>query len=160
MNTSQPELTSGVNRGATDEIVPVPRLVRAGLAYMALGGVLVGAWALFAPDSFYRDFPGFGRQWVAVDGPYNEHLLRDVGSLNLALALITAVAAVRLGPTMIRAVCAGWLVYSVPHLAYHAAHRSGLTSTDFVAEILSLSMNLIVPACLLVTLALAQPRRR
>ena len=35
---------------------------------------------------FYDDFPGLGRSWVAADGPYNEHLVRDVGALNLALA--------------------------------------------------------------------------
>src|SRR5204863_9093052 len=106
--------------------IPAHRWVQSGLIAMPVGGVLVGAWALFAPESFYRDFPGLGRHWVSVDGPFNEHLLRDVGGLNLALALITAVAAWRLGPTMIRAVCAGWLVYSVPHALYHAGHGSGL----------------------------------
>ena len=30
--------------------------------------------------------------WVAVDGPFNEHLVRDVGALNLALAFVAAMA--------------------------------------------------------------------
>ena len=46
-----------------------------------------------APKSFYEDFPGAGRVWVAVDGPYNEHLVRDVGSLNLALAFVAVAGA-------------------------------------------------------------------
>ena len=37
------------------------------------------------PAAFYDDFPGLGRMWVAPDGPYNQHLVRDVGELNLAL---------------------------------------------------------------------------
>ena len=51
-------------------------------------GAFVGAWALAAPRSFYDGFPmpGLLGAWVASDGPYNEHLVRDVGSLYLALA--------------------------------------------------------------------------
>ena len=48
------------------------------------GNLGVGLQALFTPRSFYDDFP-LGRGWVAMDGPYNQHLVRDVGSLNLAL---------------------------------------------------------------------------
>jgi hypothetical protein len=44
-----------------------------------------------------RDFPGAGRSWVAPDGPFNEHLARDVGVLNLALAVVTIAAAVEDG---------------------------------------------------------------
>ena len=49
-------------------------------------GAFVGVWALIAPQSFYDAFPsiGFGA-WVGVDGPFNEHLIRDVGALYLAL---------------------------------------------------------------------------
>ena len=49
-----------------------------------------------SPQSFYDDFPGLGRAWVSVDGPYNEHLVRDVGALNLALLVLFVVAWVRL----------------------------------------------------------------
>ena len=55
------------------------------LAFSAFG---VGVQAEFFPRSFYDDFP-FGRGWVAMDGRYNEHLIRDFGALNLALLVLT-----------------------------------------------------------------------
>ena len=51
------------------------------LIIVGIGNAVVGLWAAVAPQSFYDDFPGAGRHWVAVDGPYNEHLVRDVGVL-------------------------------------------------------------------------------
>lgn len=61
---------------------------RAALWLLTSTTLVVGAWALLAPASFYRAFP-LGRAWVAVDGPFNEHLLRDVGGLFLALTVVT-----------------------------------------------------------------------
>ena len=57
-------------------------------------GAFVGAWALLAPRAFYDTFPssGFG-PGVGVDGPFNEHLIRDVGALYLALVGAGVVAA-------------------------------------------------------------------
>src|SRR5688572_27271132 len=89
---------------------------RAALAWLAGGGIVVGAWALLAPASFYGDF-GLFQAWVALDGPYNEHLIRDVGGLNLGMAVLT-VAALRLHDARLdMAVALAWLVYGVPHLA-------------------------------------------
>ena len=65
---------------------------RLALGILAAAALVVGAWAQFAPASFYTSFPG-GRGWVAVDGPYNEHLIRDIGGLNLALAVMALAAA-------------------------------------------------------------------
>lgn len=65
-----------------------PRVgTRAGLIYLALSFLPIGIWAQFWPQSFYNDFPGLGRAWVRIDGPFNEHLIRDVGGLNLGLGL-------------------------------------------------------------------------
>jgi hypothetical protein len=49
---------------------------------------MVGGWVSLAPTLFFADFPGAGRSWVSPLGPYNEHLVRDVASLNLALAAL------------------------------------------------------------------------
>lgn len=62
--------------------------MRAVFAYLALQSVVVGAWALLAPRSFY-DFPDAGRSWVSVDGPHNEHLLRDVGDRELSQWIVS-----------------------------------------------------------------------
>jgi hypothetical protein len=75
---------------------------RAMLALAALVSVQLGLWAAPAPRSFYDDFPGGGRSWVSADGPYNEHLVRDFGSLNLAIAVVLAVAAWTTLPTLVR----------------------------------------------------------
>ena len=61
---------------------PVKRI---GLVILALSSGPIGLWATFAPKSFYEDFPGGGRHWVQLDGPYNHHLVTDFGALNLAL---------------------------------------------------------------------------
>ena len=69
-------------------------LVRVALGYLAVVTAQIGFWALLAPRSFYDSFPGLGRAWISIDGPYNDHLIRDVGALNLALLVVLVVAAV------------------------------------------------------------------
>jgi hypothetical protein len=124
------------------------------LGYLAISGALVGVWAGFAPRSFYDDFPGLGRVWVAVDGPYNEHLVRDVGWLNLALTVATIWAAVTLARALVVGVLAAWLVTGVPHLGYHVANLGGLGTGDRVGELASLALAPVLAGVLLVLVAL------
>ena len=119
------------------------------LAIMAATYGLVGAWAAFAPRSFYDDFPGGGRHWVSADGPYNEHLVRDVGVLNLALALVVVVAAVQLGVTLVRLAAGASLVYGLPHFVYHLRHLDLYSSSDQVANVFSLGLGVVAPVLLL-----------
>jgi hypothetical protein len=126
------------------------RLMRLGLIVLGFPALVIGVWAAFAPRSFYEDFPGLGRMWVAPDGPYNEHLVRDVGELNLALVVVTAIAAFTLVPTLVRAVLAGWIVYSVPHLVYHLRNMSPFSSDDQVSIGASLALVPILAVVLLV----------
>ncbi len=46
----------------------------------------------FAPISSYDAFPGLGLSWLPQLGPYNEHLVKDVGAMLLALAVLSVVA--------------------------------------------------------------------
>jgi hypothetical protein len=125
---------------------PLVRLALAGLAFVALQ---LGVWATVAPHSFYTSFPGGGRHWVAVDGPYNEHLMRDFGGLNLALALVT-IAALVVGTRALVATAAGaWLVWSVPHIAYHAANLGVYGTSDQVANMFTLALAVVIPILLL-----------
>jgi hypothetical protein len=128
-------------------------VVRVGLAVLAIQGAVLGVWAGFAPRSFYDDFPGLGRHWVMVDGPYNEHLVRDVGWLNLALTVVTVWAMVTLARALVLATLVAWLVADLPHLGYHAAHLDGLSTGDGTAEIISLALGPAVAAALLVLVA-------
>lgn len=93
--------------------------LRIGLLLLAAAPIAVGTWALFIPRSFYDDFPVTGRHWVSSLPPYNEHLVRDVGALNLALGVLLATAAILLGRRLVRASLIAWLVYAVPHFAFH-----------------------------------------
>jgi hypothetical protein len=126
------------------------RVVRIGLAVLAAIGLMVGVWAAFFPRSFYDDFPSGGRVWVAVDGPYNEHLVRDVGELNLALAVAAIVAAVTLARWAVVAAAAAWAVNALPHLVYHLRHLDLYDTTDQVANVASLVGALVLPVVVLV----------
>ena len=127
------------------------RLVeRAILIYLTFAGLLVGVWATLFPQSFYDDFPGLGRVWVAVDGPYNEHLVRDVGQLSLAIALVSGAAAVTMVPLLVRVAAAAWLVNAVPHFVYHLRHLDSYDSTDKAGNVLSLGLLVALPIVVLV----------
>jgi nucleoside-diphosphate-sugar epimerase len=128
----------------------VPATVRLGLWAMALFALLAGIQQQFAPRSFFDNFPGFGMQWVSVDGPYNEHLLRDLGGANLTLALVTLYAIIRPAAGLVRAVAAATLVAQVPHFIYHAAHLDVLPTTlDRVLQTTALSLTLAIPLLVL-----------
>jgi hypothetical protein len=120
------------------------------IVIIAAGNALVGPWATLAPESFYDNFPGGGRHWVAVDGPFNEHLVRDVGSLNMALVAVAIAVLVRPSRYLIQVLAIAELVYSAPHFLYHATHLDHYGSTDKVALMVSLSVTILAPVALLV----------
>ena len=122
---------------------------RVGLGYLTLVSVQIGLWAQFAPRSFYDDFPGLGRAWVSVDGPYNEHLVRDVGGLYLALTVLLVGAIVTLSRTMIVVACIAVLVSGVPHFVYHVLNRDDLSTGDLAASLTGLALFAAVPVALL-----------
>jgi hypothetical protein len=103
------------------------------LAALAASGLVLGLWAQFAPHDFYSSFP-FGRGWVAADGPYNEHLVRDFGGLNLALAAVTIGALVTGDRWWALGVGVGWLLFAVPHFVYHATHMDPFSGGDLVGN--------------------------
>ena len=123
---------------------------RIGLVYLAVGYALVGFWAAFAPRSFYTDFPGAGRHWISPDGPFNQHLIRDVGELNLALMVVVLAAGVTLSLPLVRAALLATLVNGVLHVVYHVGHVDMFSSSDQVAIIGSLVLAPVVALVLLV----------
>lgn len=126
----------------------------------ALIGAYVGGWAALDPRSFYDSFPGLGLIWISIDGPWNEHLVRDVGTLYLGLAAATALAAAQRTEASAvvasRVIGLAWLVFSVPHLTYHALHLDGLGALDVVAQMVSLSSTIVLGGLLM----LGPPRDR
>lgn len=94
---------------------------RVALLLLAAAGLYQGLWAQVAPHSFFQYFPA-GMGWVATEGPYNEHLVRDVGGLVNGLAVVALVAAWSPVRPLLVATGVGWLVYAVPHLVFHVRH--------------------------------------
>lgn len=134
-----------------------PLVMRILLALLAWPALMLGVWATFAPRNWYENFPGIGQSWIAIDGPYNQHLIGDVGALNLALFSVTAVALVKLDSLLVRTTAAAWLVYSVPHLLYHATHSDPYESGDLIAALGGLAMNVGIPIVLIV---MARPTKQ
>ena len=99
-----------------------------------------GLYALFAPRSFYEDFP-FGRGWVEALPAYSEHLVRDVGSLFLATAVVLFAAAWFLGRRLIAITLVSFLVFSVPHFVYHSFNLEPYTTGDAVANVVGLAVH-------------------
>ena len=126
------------------------RALRVGLIVLGVPAVVIGVWAAFFPQGFYDDFPGLGRSWIAPDGPFNEHLIRDVGELNLALAIVTIAAAVALTPAFVRAVLVAWIVEGVLHVVYHSRHLHAFATSDQVMIVGSLLLPPVLAAGLLI----------
>lgn len=132
------------------------RWVQAILLYLGLTNAFPGAWALFIPRSFYTSFPGFGRVWVAVDGPYNEHLIRDVGGFFLALATLCFLTLLVPRLVSVRATAISLLIFNVPHLLYHLQHLHMLPAIDQVGNAIALGAAVLLPLLLLFHKAIHQ----
>lgn len=90
-------------------------VLRVGLLILGLPQIVVGGWALV--DSGY---------WhggvVTPMGPFNDHLVRDVGAALTALGVILVGATIYLRLRILKLVLIGWLVFALPHAVYHSLH--------------------------------------
>jgi hypothetical protein len=97
-----------------------------------------GLQAAFAPRRFFDDFP-LGRGWISVgDAAYDEHLVRDVGVLFVALIVVTAWAVWR--EEALAGVAVAWLVQGSLHFAYHVGHLDDLEGADKAGLVVSLAL--------------------
>ncbi|MBB2992470.1 hypothetical protein FHR72_003971 [Mycolicibacterium iranicum] len=127
------------------------------LAWFATYLLATGVWQQAAPRSFYDHFPGFGLHWVDIDGPYNEHLLRDVGQGNVAMGLLALTALLIGGVWLARVTGMAVMVANVPHQIYHQAHIDILpTVTEQIMQTVTLSF-VSVTAVALTVLAFRLP---
>ena len=122
-------------------------IARWSLIAIAVLMIPAGLQATFAPRSFFDEFP-LGRGWISAgDASYDEHLVRDVGALFLALIVVTLWCAWR--REAMAAVAVAWLVQGVLHLGYHVGHLGGLSGADKAGLVVSLAL---VPILALVAL--------
>jgi hypothetical protein len=109
-------------------------LRRTGLAVLVLSQGSLALWALLAPRAFYDDFPGGGRSWVSPLGPYDEHLVRDVGALSLGLTVVLLAAALWPEARLRLIAAVAYLAWSVPHLIFHLTADDVLSTGDRIAS--------------------------
>lgn len=124
---------------------PVSR-VRIALAFVAVSNVVTGLWALFAPHSWYADFPGRGLGWVSAFGAYNEHFIQDIGGAYLGFGALFAYATLRPTSSLARGAVIGYLVFSVPHFLIHVFVRETLDTTGYLGTLAPLAFSIAVVA--------------
>lgn len=140
-----PEADTPATGTAASKAMGTTQVVAAGI--LGLNAALVGVWAGAFPLSFYRDFPWPGAHWVSALGPYNEHLVRDVGGLYLAL-LVLSVATLR-RPALRTTAGGAWLIFSAEHFLWHAFHLDVFPRFHQVASMAALSLPLLLAVLLL-----------
>jgi hypothetical protein len=118
------------------------------LVYLAVTA-LITVWAAGWPRGFYDDFPWPGHAWVASLPAYNEHLVRDFGGMNLAMAVVFGVAAATLDRRLAATALVAYLVFAVPHLAFHLQHLEPFAAADALARAVTLAAAALLPLPLL-----------
>jgi hypothetical protein len=119
-------------------------LLRIGIWFLAIVELAIGVVATLTPRVFYDDVP-----WVSLAPPYSEHLMRDYGAMNLALGVVSFVAAITMEQLMVRAALAAYLVFAIPHLLFHLTHHQHYTTTAAITETTTLVVAVLLPIALL-----------
>jgi alkylhydroperoxidase family enzyme len=119
------------------------------LILLALPQLAIGAWALAAPRDWFDTFPGAGREWLPLFGPYNEHLAIDVGAAFLAIGVLLVLAAIWMERRLVQAAAIAYLVYQVPHTVYHLASDDPMSTGDEIVNGVLLGAASLVAAWLL-----------
>jgi len=124
-------------------------MVRVALGYFALSTGYLAVWILAAPQGFYDAFPTGPAEWVSALPPYNEHILRDFGAAALGLTVLAVLAAVWLERRLVQATAVAFLVYSLPHLAYHLTTTERYSTSDNVQSLIGLALPIAISLYLL-----------
>jgi hypothetical protein len=137
-----------VNRDQ-DQQVSRRAWLRAGLLILATPMIGTGCWALLFPRAFYDDFPLSGWGWVSTLGPYDEHLVRDYGAMNLALCFLLVAAALFLERRWSRIALGTLLVFAVPHFFFHLTQTHHFSPFQNLAQLGGLGFQILLPLVLL-----------
>jgi hypothetical protein len=129
----------------------VPTWVRIALVALGIPSAAAGLWAVLAPESWYDHFPGWDPRLVSAEPPFNAHLSTDAGSGLLASGIVLLVAAWFGDRRSVRLGLIAYLLFTVPHSAYHALNEApGLTSSQDIQNVATLVFSVVVAVVLLV----------
>lgn len=123
------------------------RWLRRGVFLFAVIDAGLGLWTLLFPRAFYDYLPT-----VNLDPPFNEHLFRDFGGMNLGMAVVLGVAAYFVDRRMMRAGLVGVLFFAIPHLVFHTFHLPHYFAAESVPLVIALEVSLILFAVVPLTL--------
>jgi len=126
----------------------MPQWVRFALIALAVPQLATGLWAVIDPSGWYDGFPGGGRNWVSVDGPFNHHLAGDAGAGFLATGVVLALAALWFERRVVQMALITLLAFAVPHFLYHL-NNNALSGSDSAISYGGLAFAVAVPAVLL-----------
>lgn len=117
---------------------------------LAVPNLVTGLWAVLAPRNWFENFPGLGPALVAGTPPFNAHLAADAGAGFLATGVALACAAATARRSDLRLALVAYLVFTVPHAVYHAAHDApALSGAAQAASVAMLGSGAVLAAVLL-----------
>lgn len=76
-------------------------------------------------------------------------MISDVGAGYLALGVMLAAAGILLGRTLVRVALVAWLVFALPHFAFHLRTREAFSLADNLASLGGLGLVVLLPLVLL-----------
>jgi AhpD family alkylhydroperoxidase len=135
-----------------------PWAMRTTLVLLAIPQVGIGVWALISPRGWFENFPGAGNHWLPFFGPFDEHLVVDVGSAFLALGVLLVVAAVSLERRLVLIAASTYLAYQLPHAIYHFGADDRMTSGDQIANAIALAIALLAAGGIVIASRRPSPR--
>lgn len=114
----------------------VPRWVRLGtVALLAAPQLVIGLWAMLAPENWFTSFPGPGPALIAGEPPFNTHLVSDVGAAFFATAVGLLLAAYWGTSRVVKLSLAVLVGFTAPHVAYHVLNPApGLSAAADAAN--------------------------
>jgi hypothetical protein len=155
MSFGQQHSTAGPRRSAkrlSHGSESVSSRIRLGLVALAVPYSVLAGWLVFAPHSFYSNFPGFGLRWVSPMGPYDQHGFSDFGGALAGLSVAIWSAAYVAERRLVCVALLASLVQGAAHFTYHLLHLNMLSTANDLGNQTALSYFVLLPAVLLMAI--------
>ena len=128
-------IDAAIDRPAPRRLTSWTSLARVGLVIAAAAQAEIGIWGVVAPHSLYTTYPGAGHHWIALLGPYDEHLVRDFASMELGFTVLLVCTAIWFERRLVLVAGAAFLAATMPHFLYHLFNTDALPTADNVASL-------------------------